>query len=348
MRFEQRVVEVSVQRIDGTASSCGRDVLAVEEPLEIRLDYGAGASRTRRSITVTMRTPGCDVELAVGFLFAEGLVRRREDIERAESCGPPAGLLGIRNLVRVDLSPDVTVDEKRLARNFLTTSSCGLCGKASLDALPAASHTRLPDGFEVPASSIHDLPARLRSAQTVFDRTGGLHAAALFDAEGRLLGVREDVGRHNAVDKLIGAQLLARAVPLLDRLIFVSGRAGYELVQKALAAGIPMLAAVGAPSSLAADLARDANMTLLGFVRDGRFNVYSGAQRIQCEAGADAPPWRPTAPRVLSARPLSDQLVVPMGAPMRGDQRELASRPPRSVAESTSPELARGIPNGGD
>ncbi len=291
-RFEQRVVEVSVQRIDGTASSCGRDVLAVEEPLEIRLDYGAGAGRTRRSITVTMRTPGCDVELAVGFLFAEGLVRRREDIERAESCGPPAGSLGIRNLVRVDLSPDVTVDEKRLARNFLTTSSCGLCGKASLDALPAASRTRLPDGFEVPASSIHDLPARLRSAQTVFDRTGGLHAAALFDAEGRLLGVREDVGRHNAVDKLIGAQLLARAVPLLDRLIFVSGRAGYELVQKALAAGIPMLAAVGAPSSLAADLARDANMTLLGFVRDGRFNIYSGAQRIRREAGADAPPDR--------------------------------------------------------
>src|SRR5438445_782735 len=177
--FEQRVVEVSVQRIDGTASSCGRDVLAVEEPLEIRLDYGAGAGRTRWSITVTMRTPGCDVELAVGFLFAEGLVRRREDIERAESCGPPAGSLGIRNLVRVDLSPDVTVDEKRLARNFLTTSSCGLCGKASLDALPAASRTRLPDGFEVPASSIHDLPARLRSAQTVFDRTGGLHAAAI-------------------------------------------------------------------------------------------------------------------------------------------------------------------------
>jgi FdhD protein len=139
----------------------------------------------------------------------------------------------------------------------------------------------LPDGFVMPASSIHDLPDRVRAAQAVFDRAGGLHAAALFDGEGKLLDVREDVGRHNAVDKLIGAQWLAGAVPLSGRLIFVSGRAGYELVQKALAAGIPMLAAVGAPSSLAADLARNANMTLLGFVRDGRFNIYAGAQRIR-------------------------------------------------------------------
>src|SRR3989442_7843885 len=144
MRFEQRVAEVSVKRIDGRASSCGRDVLAVEEPLEIRLDYGAGAGRTRRSITVTMRTPGCDVELAVGFLFAEGLVRRREDIERAESCGPPAGSLGIRNLGRVGFSAGVTVDEKRLSRDFPTPPDFGVCGKGSLDPLPAASHTTFP------------------------------------------------------------------------------------------------------------------------------------------------------------------------------------------------------------
>jgi FdhD protein len=228
-----------------------------------------------------MRTPGSDVQLAVGFLFAEGLVHRREDVARAESCGPPAGALGVQNLVRIELAPEVTVDAKRLQRNFLTSSSCGLCGTASLDALPLVSHVQLPDGFNVRASVIHDLPSRLRDAQTVFDRTGGLHAAALFDADGRLLDVYEDVGRHNAVDKLIGAQFLARAVPLSDQLIFVSGRAGYELVQKSLAAGISMLAAVGAPSSLAADLARDANMTLVGFVRDGRFNVYSGAQRIR-------------------------------------------------------------------
>ena len=275
------MVEIAVQRIAGTAAARGRDVLAVEEPLEIRLDYGPRTARTRRSITVTMRTPGSDVELAVGFLLAEGLVHRREDVDRAESCGPPAGPLGIRNLVRVELAPEVTVDAKRLQRNFLTSSSCGLCGKASLDALPLVSHVRLPDGFVVPASAIHDLPSRLRGAQTAFDRTGGLHAAALFDRDGHLLDVYEDVGRHNAVDKLIGAQFLARAVPLSDRLIFVSGRAGYELVQKSLAAGIPMLAAVGAPSSLAVDLARDANMTLVGFVRDRRLNVYSGVQRIR-------------------------------------------------------------------
>ena len=277
---EQRVVEVAVQRIAGITRSRERDLLAVEEPLEIRLEYGARRARTQRSVTVTMRTPGCDVELAAGFLFAEGLVRRRADIERAESCGLPAGPLGLRNRVRVELAPDVTVDAKLLERNFLTTSSCGLCGKASIEALPAWTRTRLPEGFVVPASSIHDLPERVRMVQTVFDRTGGLHAAALFDGAGDLLDVREDVGRHNAVDKLIGAQWLAGAVPLSERLLFVSGRAGYELVQKALAARIPMLAAVGAPSSLAADLARVANMTLLGFVRDGRFNIYSGAQRI--------------------------------------------------------------------
>src|SRR5258706_6553902 len=233
---EQRVVEVAVQRIAGTARSRGRDLLAVEEPLEIRLEYGAGAARTRRSVTLTMRTPGSDVELAVGFLFAEGLVRGRADVERTESCGLPAGPLGLRNRVRVELAPDVKVDAKLLERNFLTTSSCGLCGKASIEALPPSARTRLPDGFVVPASSIHDLPDRVRAAQTVFDRPGGLHAAALFGREGELLDVREDVGRHNAVDKLIGAQWLAGAVPLSERLIFVSGRAGYELVQKALAA----------------------------------------------------------------------------------------------------------------
>jgi FdhD protein len=281
--IEQRVIDVAIQRIADTARSRRRDLLAVEEPLEIRLEYGAAAARVRRSVTVTMRTPGADVELAVGFLFAESLVRRPEDIERATSCGAPAGPLGVRNRVRVELAPDVTVDAKRLERNFLTTSSCGLCGKASIEALPAPCRTRLPDGFVIPASSIHDLTAKVRAAQPVFDRTGGLHAAALFGGDGELLDVREDVGRHNAVDKLIGAQLLAGAVPLSERLIFVSGRAGYELVQKALAAEIPMLAAVGAPSSLAADLARDANMTLLGFVRDGRFNIYSGTQRIRGE-----------------------------------------------------------------
>jgi FdhD protein len=279
--FEQRVVEVAVERLDGEAPSPHRDLLAVEEPLEIRVGYGRVNARTRRSLTVTMRTPGNDVELAVGFLFAEGIVRRAADIENAESCGPPAGPLRIRNLVRVELAAGVKLDVKRLQRSFVTTSSCGLCGKSSLTAMPPTPHLPLSDGFTVPVGIIHTLPETLRRAQTVFQRTGGLHAAALFDRDGRLLDVREDVGRHNALDKLIGARVLADAVPLSDHVIFVSGRAGYELVQKALAAGAPLLAAVGAPSSLAADLACDANMTLLGFVRDRRFNVYSGAQRIR-------------------------------------------------------------------
>ena len=288
---EQNAVEVTVQRVGDDRASRGRDLLAVEEPLEIRLVYGPARNRVRRSLTVTMRTPGRDVELAVGFLFTEGVVRCREDIEAAVSCGPPAGPLGVRNLVRVELASELAIDEKRLERNFLTTSSCGLCGKASLDTLPAVSRIRLPDGFVVSPSSVHHLPDRLREAQPVFDRTGGLHAAALFDGSGRLLDVQEDVGRHNALDKLIGGQLLAGALPLSNRLVLVSGRAGYELVQKALAAGVPLLAAVGAPTSLAADLAREANMTLLGFVRERRFNVYSGGHRIRRRVGRP-PRWQ--------------------------------------------------------
>ena len=286
--FEQRVVEVAIERIDGTARSPQPDLLAVEEPLEIRLVHGTANARKRQSLTVTMRTPGNDLELAVGFLFAEGVVRGTEDIQRAESCGPPAGPLRIRNIVRVELAPGLKLDTKLLQRSFLTTSSCGLCGKASLEALPRLPRLPLSDGFSVPATIIHALSGVLRQAQTVFERTGGLHAAALFDRDGHLLDVREDVGRHNALDKLIGAWVLADAVPLSEHLIFVSGRAGYELVQKALAAGAPVLASVGAPSSLAADLARDANMTLLGFVRDGRFNIYSGAQRIRGAIGDGA------------------------------------------------------------
>src|SRR5262249_34832401 len=199
---------------------------------------------------------------------------------RAESCGPPAGPLRIRNMVRVDLAPGVKLDVRRLQRSFLTTSSCGLCGKASLDALPPTPRVPLRDDFTVASEVIHALPETLRRAQSVFERTGGLHAAALFDREGSLLDVREDVGRHNALDKLIGARVLAKAIPLSEGMIFVSGRAGYELVQKAVVAGAPLLAAVGAPSSLARDLACEANMTLLGFVRDGRFNIYWGAHRV--------------------------------------------------------------------
>ncbi len=278
--LEQRVVDMAVERWSGSDVLYDQDLLAVEEALEIRLVYGVAHQRTRKTISVTMRTPGNDLDLAVGFLFAEGLVRCPEDVRGMQHCGPPAGSLRLRNVVRVELRPEAKIDTTRLERNFLSTSSCGVCGKASIEALPALRHTRLPDGFVVAASMIHELPDRLRRSQMVFDSTGGLHAAALFDRDGRLHDVKEDVGRHNALDKLVGRQFLNGMVPLNDRVLLVSGRVGYELVQKAIAAGISILAAVGAPSSLAADLAKEANMTLVGFVRDGRFNVYSAAQRI--------------------------------------------------------------------
>lgn len=279
-QLEQRVVGMTLERWSGSDVLPGQDLLAVEEALEIRLVYGAAHQRTHKTISVTMRTPGNDLELAIGFLFAEGLVRGAEDVQTMQHCGPPAGPLQLQNVVRIELRPEAQIDQAGLERNFLSTSSCGVCGKASLEALPTLRHTRLPDGFVVPASIIHALPDVLRHSQTVFDSTGGLHAAALFDRYGQMQDLKEDVGRHNALDKLIGRQFLDGTVPLSDRVLLVSGRVGYELVQKAAAAGIPVLAAVGAPSSLAADLARDANMTLIGFVRDRRCNVYSAPQRI--------------------------------------------------------------------
>ncbi len=283
--LEQRVADIAVERWSGSEVFQDRDLLAVEEALEIRLVYGTADQRTRRTVSVTMRTPSNDLELAIGFLFAEGLVHCPEDVQGMQHCGPPGGPLRLRNVVRVELQPGAKIDTTRLERNFLSTSSCGVCGKASLEALPALPRTRLPDGFVVAASVIQDLPDVLRHAQTVFDSTGGLHAAALFDRHGRLHDVKEDVGRHNALDKLVGRQFLDGTVPLYDRVLLVSGRVGYELVQKAIAAGIPILAAVGAPSSLAVDLAREANMTLVGFVRDRRFNIYSASQRICHKTG---------------------------------------------------------------
>lgn len=255
--------------------SAREDWLAVEEPLELRLGYDRKGWRVRQSVSITMRTPGSDRELAVGFLFTEGIVSEMGEVAetRQES----------ENVVCVELRAGVAVDLQRLARHFYTSSSCGVCGKTSIAALRLnARGPQLDAGFLVDPGVIHGLPDTLRAAQAVFERTGGLHAAALFNPGGALLAVREDVGRHNAVDKLIGSQLLAGNAAAFSRHgLFVSGRASFELMQKALAAGIPLLAAVGAPSSLAVDLARAHGATLLGFVRGGSFNVYSGAQRIR-------------------------------------------------------------------
>jgi FdhD protein len=268
---------VSVERMreDGV-SGPALDALAVEEPLEIRLEADLAGRALRKTISVTMRTPGDDIELAAGFLFTEGVIAGREQLEQIARCGF-AG-----NVVRVRLAAGANVDLARLERHFYTTSSCGVCGKTSVEALRTTSRYELPPNRPlVGAGLIHRLPESLRAAQSVFDRTGGLHASALFDVEGRMHGLREDVGRHNALDKVIGAELLAGRLPAHDRILVVSGRASFELVQKAAMAGIPVLVAVGAPSSLAVELAAATGMTLVGFARDGRFNVYAGAERVR-------------------------------------------------------------------
>ena len=280
--MQQAFVEVSIQRAVGFDFKPALDELAVEEPLEIRLGFSAADQRVQQSISVTMRTPGQDEELAAGFLLSEGIIRGPADVQCIRPCGPAVGPLRLHNVVRVELRPDVTVDLKRLERHFYTTSSCGVCGKTSLEALQVGVvPDLLPETPFVSMETIHRLPLRLREAQAVFEHTGGLHGAALFTAEGDLLGLREDVGRHNAVDKLIGSELLAGRLPLSNKIILVSGRASFELMQKALMAGIPILVAVGAPSSLAVELARRFKMTLIGFARDGRFNVYSHQERLE-------------------------------------------------------------------
>jgi FdhD protein len=286
VRFSARnansITSVPVQKVKGISSSPYQDLLAVEEPLEIRLGFYSEGKRKNKSISVTMRTPGDDLELAVGFLFTEGIISSHDQIENLRHLGPNNDNIQESNVVQVELRPDVKVDYNRLERHFYTTSSCGVCGKTSIEALQIIGCPILPEDRPIfDSTTIHSLPKVLLEAQAVFGRTGGLHAAALFDCSGKLVGSREDVGRHNAVDKLVGVQFIEKHIPLNDRLLMVSGRASFELVQKALMAGIPILAAVGAPSSLAVELALKFSMTLLGFVRDNRFNIYAGEWRIK-------------------------------------------------------------------
>ncbi len=270
-----------VLRIDGNQPLERQDVLAVEEPLEIRLAFGPLSARRRQSIAVTMRTPGHDFDLALGFLFTEGLISRAEDITLMRYDGEQLSDTAQDNVLTIELRPGVDVDTARLSRHFYTASSCGVCGKASIDLVQTHTCFQLhPSTPQLTQEILHGMPGTLSARQDVFSRTGGLHAAGLFDEQGQLLLLREDVGRHNAVDKLVGAALQKKLVPLNRHILLVSGRAGFELAQKSLMAGIPVLAAVGAPSSLAVELADTYGMTLVGFLRDGRFNVYSGKQRI--------------------------------------------------------------------
>jgi FdhD protein len=263
-----------VVRVDGDRVLERPDTLAAEEPLEIRVGG--------RPLAVTMRTPGDDVDLAIGFLVTEGFVGSGDDVAAARYCaGATADDVNTYNVLDVTLAAGVPLPDPSLERSFYTTSSCGVCGKASIDAVTTKSRWPLAsDMTPLSAAMLTALPQRLREAQTVFDRTGGLHAAALFDADGSLLCAREDVGRHNAVDKVIGWATREGRLPLSRTVLQVSGRASFELVQKALMAGVPVLAAVSAPSSLAVQLADGAGMTLIGFLRGTSFNVYAGADRV--------------------------------------------------------------------
>ncbi len=277
-----RATEITRSRLArGLDPATDVDMVAIEEPLEIQLGSWTSGRFSHRTISITMRTPGDDFELAAGFLFTEGIVRKAPDIRVIRHCGPGAGPNDTRNVVRIDLAEGVEVDYRRLERHIYTASSCGVCGKTSIEAVQLAVEPSLEEGPFVAAEVLHSLPASLGASQEVFAATGGIHAAALFDAEGRLLVNREDVGRHNALDKIIGAQFIAGATPLRDRIILVSGRLGFELVQKSLAAGCPILAAIGAPSSLSIDLAHEFGMTLIGFLRADQMNVYTGTGRIR-------------------------------------------------------------------
>ncbi|WP_437927507.1 formate dehydrogenase accessory sulfurtransferase FdhD [Sorangium sp. So ce291] len=279
---------VSIRRITNDSAADAEDQLAVEAPLEVVVVARARGAlplasqeRAARRLGITMRTPGHDRELAIGLLFAEGVISRAADVVAVDEVPGPSG-----DLVRVTLGDGVTVDLGRTERALaVANASCGVCGKASIDVASFAPPSPLARGVpRLAPRVVHGLAARLREAQLVFGRTGGLHAAALFDVRGALIDLREDVGRHNAVDKLVGAALLAGRLPDPGAVLMVSGRAGFELVQKALRASIPVMVAVGAPSSLAAELAAAHGMTLVGFARDARFNVYAGAERIAAPA----------------------------------------------------------------
>lgn len=274
--------EVRIVDADGVQSI--PDQLVTEEPLEIRLQQGERS----RSVAITMRTPGADEELAAGFLFNEGIVAEREDIV---SLTPPTVTPGSRreNVVLVTLRPGLEPDLAPLERHFFTTSACGVCGKASLDTL-LLDHKPLDADSTAPVASkvLTSLPAQLRRRQGLFQTTGGLHAAALFTRGGELVALREDIGRHNALDKLLGWAFLEGLMPLSHGVILVSGRASYEILQKSLMARAPIVCAVSAASSLAVSLAREFGITLVGFLRDGRFNVYNGVERIAVERNETA------------------------------------------------------------
>ena len=271
----KQVEHITIQKISSGQVTETDDKVAVEEPLEILLAYSTPTGRMQKNIAVTMRTPGNDEELAAGFLFTEGIIKNAADIQDIKQQSTD------ENRVLVTLHENKIPALANAARNFYSTSSCGVCGKASIDAIRTVSvYGNEQDDICIPASVLYHLQDDLKKQQQVFEDTGGIHASALFDVTGNFMMLREDVGRHNALDKVIGAALLKNKLPLNNCILFLSGRASFELVQKAVMAGIKLIAAVGAPSSLAVEMAKEAGITLIGFLRNDRFNIYSEDQRI--------------------------------------------------------------------
>ena len=269
------ITRLPVQKVSADHYLATQDPVVVEEPLEIILEYGPAGARTTQPVSVTMRTPGQDTELALGFLFTEGIIPDRSALLQTATVSE-------KGSVKIALAHSATPDLKKLQRHFYTSSSCGVCGKTSIEALHTSHQVQSIDkGPSINASLLYSLPALLRQGQDLFDFTGGLHAAGMFDHKGRLILVREDIGRHNALDKVIGHALLHDQLPLDQHIMLLSGRACFELIQKAAVAGIAIVAAVGPPSSLAVQLAEESGITLVGFLKQERFNIYSGAHRIR-------------------------------------------------------------------
>ncbi len=270
---------VTVSRIDGETQSSQQDIVAVEEPLEIRIGYGSD-TRDQKSIAVTMRTPGHDFELALGFLFSEGIIDHLSDVENVHYCEDVGKQDEKENVVRVELARHIIPDFEKLERNFYMTSSCGVCGKSSIEAIEVSCE-KINESSITDRQVIFGLIDEMEKKQHLFGATGGIHASGLFNLKGNLMLVREDIGRHNALDKIIGARFLKKDIPIISSLLVLSGRAGFELVQKSIRAQIPILVSVGAPSSLSVELAQEFNLTLIGFLKGKKLNIYSGKERIK-------------------------------------------------------------------
>lgn len=272
--YEKQIQEVSILRIDGTTTAMVTDQLVMEEPLEVLLEYSNETGVLRKNLAVIMRTPGHDAELAAGFLFTEAVIHQPEAINEFH-------LAGEQDSIRVVLQENIVPDLQNAERNFYATSACGVCGKSSINAIRAVSiYDHVKDNIVVESKTIFQLPGKLAEQQSVFVQTGGIHACGLFNSAGEMLMMKEDVGRHNALDKLIGAAYMGNLLPLNDHILLLSGRTGFELVQKAAMAGIRFIVSIGAPSSLAVELANEYGITLAGFLRNNRFNIYSGKERI--------------------------------------------------------------------